>query len=74
MNALQQQSETPKQRLEHIARSNKPFRRELWGPKYLIAVGLLLLLLVLVVVGSLGGMLGSDVIRGYARRIFEASR
>jgi len=74
MNIPQEHSQTPKERLQHVARASRPFHHELWGPNYLIAVGLLLLILALVGVGIVGGILGSDVVREHAQQIFRSSR
>jgi ABC-type Na+ efflux pump permease subunit len=71
MNTARKLNETPKERLERVARSSRPFRRELRGPNYLIAAALLLLFLSMVVVGIVGGTLGSNVVAEYARRIME---
>jgi hypothetical protein len=74
MNPAHKLNETPKERLVRVAESSQPLRRELRGRNCLIAAGLLLLLFTLVVVGIVGGMLGSDVVAGYARRISEWAR
>jgi hypothetical protein len=71
MNTPHQVKETPKQRLEHIARVSRPFRWELQGPNYLIAIALVLLLGIMIVVGTIGGSAAYDLFAEYARRISE---
>jgi hypothetical protein len=73
MHAAHPPHETPKQRLQRIASSAHPFRREIAGPYYLTAIGLSMLVLSLLAVGILGGMLGIDVIGAYTHRIIELS-
>jgi hypothetical protein len=41
------------------------------SPIYLIAAGLLLLIIVMVIVGIVGGWLGSNVFAEHARRIVQ---
>jgi hypothetical protein len=65
---------TPQERLEHVAKASKPFHHELWGPNYLIAVGLLLLILILVGLGIVSGILSSELMREHAQQIFNSSR
>jgi hypothetical protein len=74
MTIARKQNETAKERLERVAKSSEPFRRELRGPKYLIVAGLLLLILSVVVVGTVGAILGSDVVSQYTTRIMEWAR
>ena len=71
MNIPAEHGQTPRERLQHVARSSRPFHHEMFGPNYLIAVALLFLLLALVGVAIVGGIAGSDLIGGYARRILE---
>lgn len=63
--------ETPKQRLEHVAKISRPFRWEVRAPNYLIAVSLLILLAILIAIAVVGGILGSEIVGGYARSVFE---
>lgn len=71
MYATRQPNETPRERLLRMERTSRPFRRELSGPTYLIAVTLLLLAILLIVIGILGGTLGLEVLRDYTQQIFE---
>jgi ABC-type Na+ efflux pump permease subunit len=71
MNTVPKLDESPKERLERVARSGRPFHRELRGPNYLFGAALLLLFLSMVVVAIVGGTLASDVVAEYARRIME---
>ena len=58
MNSTRKLIEAPKERLERVAKSSHPFRRELGGPNYLIAVALVLLIFSMVAVGVSGGDVG----------------
>jgi hypothetical protein len=71
MDSAHKLNETPKERLERVTRSSHPFRREVGGPRYLIAVALLVLLVLLVAIGIIGGSLGSSVVAEHARRIMQ---
>jgi hypothetical protein len=71
MQTIRKLNETPKERLLRVERSSRPFRRELGGPTYLIAVTLLLLAILIVAIGIIGGMIGSEILNEYARRIIE---
>lgn len=71
MNTPADHGQTPKERLEHVARAARPFHHQVFGPNYLVALALLGLLLALVAVAAVGGSLGSDLVGGYARRILE---
>lgn len=71
MQTTRKLNETPKERLLRVERSSRPFHRELGGPTYLIAVALLLLAILMVVIGIIGGMFGSEILGDYARHIIE---
>ena len=74
MNIPAEHGQTPKERLQHVAKVSRPFHHELFGPNYLIGIALLMLLLTLVGVGIAAGVLGSDVLGSYARAILELTR
>lgn len=63
-----------KERLTRLALLSVPFRRETHSPTYLAVAGLMLLIFTLVIVGIVGGWLGSNVFADHARRIFEWTR
>ena len=71
MKPIHKLNETPKERLQRVAALARPFRREMRPLTYLIAAGLLLLIVVMVIVGIVGGWLGSNVFTEHARRILE---
>ena len=71
MNIPAQHGQTPKQRLEHVARVSRPFHHEVATPNYLIALGLLCMLLALIGLAVVVSRLGSDLIGGYARQVIE---
>jgi hypothetical protein len=72
MNRAHKLYETTKERLERVAKSSHPFCREVGGPRYLIAVALLVLIVLLVAIGIIGGSLGSSVVGEHARRVMQS--
>jgi len=74
MNTTPKLRELPKERLERVASASRPFRRELGGPNYLIAIALVLIILSIVAVALIGGTLGSNIFAEYARRIMESGK
>ncbi len=71
MNIPAEHGQSPKQRLVHVEKLSRPFQRTVFGPDYLIAVGLAVMLLALVVIGLIGGTLASDIVGGYARQVLQ---
>lgn len=64
-------NESPKQRLERVAAQSAPFRWELRSPTSFTVIGLALLIATLLIVGVVGGYLGSHVVGDYAQRIWQ---
>ena len=71
MNALERMRQTPKERLQYVASQSKPCPHEVAPRNYLTAIGLLLFMLSMIAVGIVGGMVGSEIMGQYARRIME---
>jgi hypothetical protein len=69
MNALHPVHQTPKERLEYVASQSKPCPHEVAPRNYFTTIGLLLFMLVMIAVGIMAAMLGSDILGEYARRI-----
>ena len=72
MNAIRPVHQTPKERLQYIASQSKPCPHEVAPRNYLTAIGLLLFMLSMIVVGIMGGMLGSEIFGQYIRRVMES--
>ncbi len=68
MNATHQ---TPKERLQYVASQSKPYPHEVQPRNYLTVIGLLLFILSMIAVGIVGGMVGSEIMGQYTRRMME---
>lgn len=71
MNALHQLHQTPKERLEYVASQSKPCPHEVAPRNYLTVIGLLIFMLSMIAVGIVGGMVGSEIMGQYARRVMD---
>jgi len=71
MNAAHQPHETPKARLQRLARFSPPLGPKLVGPRYLVGVGLLLLLAAVIWIGIAGGRLGRQVFARHAQQVLK---
>jgi hypothetical protein len=63
--------ETPRARLERLARFSPPLRPRVRGPRYLIGVGLLLLIIAVIFIGVAGGRLGTQIFARHAQQVLQ---
>ncbi len=69
MNSVHKTEETPKERLERIARYSLPRPREVAKRNYLVGVALLILILAMLAVALLGGSGAAEMMRVHAQQI-----
>jgi hypothetical protein len=66
--------ETPQARLERLARFSPPLRPRRAEPRYLIAIGLLLLIAAVIFVGMAGARLGTQIFARHAQQVLQGVR